>query len=167
MSNRAMTFIDGSNLYHALSRHCDRTDLDFNKFIALINSDFTHIRTYYYNVLMGSKSQNKFIDALDSLPNMILNLGRVKSKNNTLLETDVDTRIATDMIMLGALNAYDTAFLVSGDGDLSYLCYKLRLLGKSIVVVSFADNLSSLLRSNSDSVLYLSKEMLEGFWTST
>ncbi|MCE2405362.1 MAG: NYN domain-containing protein [Dehalococcoidia bacterium] len=50
MADKVMVYIDGSNLYHSLTKTAGRTNLDFSKFTnKLVGSDRQLVRTYYYN----------------------------------------------------------------------------------------------------------------------
>ena len=53
--DRVMVFIDGSNLYHSLKTHFNRTDLDIGKFCRKLIEKKRLVRNYYYNAVVGMK----------------------------------------------------------------------------------------------------------------
>lgn len=152
---RVVIFIDGSNFYHGLKKNIGKTNLDFYEFSKLLCGKRELIRAYYYNAPVTQKQdpvqhakQQKFFSKLDSTPYLTVKLGYFLeaerprkiaclycSKEGEYLlknwiEKGVDTRIATDMITLAYKNVYDTAILVSGDGDFAYAIESVKELGK-------------------------------------
>lgn len=61
-------------------------------------------------------------------------------------EKKVDIGIAVDIISLGYENAYDTAVLVSGDGDFVPVVKKLKEIGKNVEVWAFRYSLANALK---------------------
>ena len=55
--DRMMIFIDGSNLYHSLKNHFNRTDLDIGKFCNKLLEKRRLIRIYYYNARVGLREE--------------------------------------------------------------------------------------------------------------
>ncbi|MEJ2296245.1 MAG: NYN domain-containing protein, partial [Candidatus Lokiarchaeota archaeon] len=53
------------------------------------------------------------------------------------IEKKVDINIAIDIISLGYENAYDTAVLLSGDGDFVPVVKKVKEMGKNVEVWAF------------------------------
>jgi len=65
---------------------------------------------------------------------------------NDAIEKKIDIQIAIDMVSLGYENAYDTAVLVSGDGDFVPVVKKIRELGKKVELWAFRYSLANALK---------------------
>ncbi len=83
MAERAMIFIDGSNLYHSLKNHFRRTDLDIGRFCNRLLGRRQLIRIYDYNARVGlkeeperCKQQLQFFAGVIAIPYSELRLGR-------------------------------------------------------------------------------------------
>ena len=75
-----------------------------------------------------------------------------------LLKTELgDIKIAIDIISLAYENAYDTAVLVSGDGDFVPVVKKLKQLDKNVEVWAFKYSLANTLKDEleQESIYYL------------
>jgi uncharacterized LabA/DUF88 family protein len=169
---RVAIFIDGSNLYHSLEANCHRYDVDFGAFSAKLAGGRPHLRTYYYNVLrdpdrnpQAYQDQQKFLTALHSTPYLEVRLGASKLRGDVPVEKGVDIMIATDFLKMAWNNLYDTAILVSGDGDFSYAVQAVKDLGKHVVVAAFPANLSKELGQVADSKEYFTPEFFSDIWS--
>lgn len=109
---RVSIYIDGSNLYHSLKRIAGRTDLDFAKFIALLQGSRRLVRAYYYNAPVDQtkeplryRDQQRFFQALRNVNYLELRLGRLVYDRGwpqaQPYEKGIDIKIATDMLMHG------------------------------------------------------------------
>jgi len=139
-----MIFIDGSNFYHGLRKNIVKNiDINFEKLGKMISGDRTLIRMHYYNAPLDQKmnpekykKQQKFFDALRNIPNFRLVLVRLQKRiidGKTIYAVKGDDiYIATDMIVLATKNAYDTAVLVSGDGDFVPAVNAVQEMGKKV-----------------------------------
>jgi len=58
------------------------------------------------------------------------------------VEKEIDVKIATDMVAYGFKNCYDTAVLISGDGDFKPAIEWLKQLNKKIEIWTFKKSLS-------------------------
>lgn len=126
------------------------------------------IRTYYYNAPVIKelneeryKKQQKFFEILKNTPYLTLRLGRLVNRNGVYVEKGVDIKIAVDMLKLAHNNVYDTAILVSGDGDFVDAVEAVKELGKHVEHVYFKSGQSQHLRQSCDKYLELSKELLK------
>jgi uncharacterized LabA/DUF88 family protein len=169
---RVAIFIDGSNLYHSLEENCRRYDVDFGAFSAKLAAGRPHLRTYYYNVLrdpdrnhQAYQDQQKFLTALHSTPYLEVRLGVSKLRGDVPVEKGVDIMIATDFLRMAWNDLYDTAILVSGDGDFSYAVQAVKDLGKHVVVAAFKANLSKELGQVADSKEYFTPEYFADIWS--
>jgi uncharacterized LabA/DUF88 family protein len=164
-------FIDGSNLYHSLEENCGRYDVDFGTFSNKLCGNRDLVRTYYYNVLrdpnrtpQAYQDQQKFLTALHSTPYLDVRLGSSKLRGDMAVEKGVDIMIATDMLKLGWDNLYDTAILVSGDGDFAYAVQTVKNMGKHVEVAAFRPNLSAELMQAADSLQAFTPDYFSDIW---
>jgi uncharacterized LabA/DUF88 family protein len=169
-----MVFIDGSNLYHVLTQICGRHDLRFGKFVEKLTEGRDLIRAYYYNVrqdrahsLTAAQEQDRFLASLDVIPYLETKLGIHKQRGVEMVEKGVDVMIATDLVSGAFKNLYDTAILVSGDGDFFPAIEAVKDLGKHVEVVAFEDNLSPEAERAADVTTMLRPSYFTGLWTTS
>ncbi|MBI4306159.1 MAG: NYN domain-containing protein [Chloroflexi bacterium] len=167
-----MVFIDGSNLYHVLGQTCGRHDLRFGKFIEKLITGRDLVRAYYYNVRQdrahnptAAQEQERFLTSLDEVPYLETRLGIYKQRGVEMVEKGVDVMIATDLVSGAFKNLYDTAVLVSGDGDFFPAIEAVKDLGKHVEVVAFENNLSPEAERAADMVTMLKPSFFTGMWT--
>ena len=119
---RVMIFIDGNNFYYGCKDTIGTSHIDFKKLLKFLAKDRELVKAYYYNALLD-KSQNSetykkqmvFFDELREVGiEVILCSGKAKAGRN--IKGD-DVNLAVDMLINAFKNSYDTAILVSGDGD--------------------------------------------------
>ena len=164
-------FIDGSNLYHSLEENCRRFDLDFDAFSKKLCKGRRLFRTYYYNVLrdpernpQAYQDQQKFLSALYNHPYLEVRLGTSKVRGETAVEKGVDIMVATDLLKLAWDNLYDTAILVSGDGDFAYAVQAVKDIGKHVEVAAFPSNLSWELANVADNREFFTPKYFSDIW---
>jgi len=168
-NERVCIFIDGSNLYHSLKHECDKTNLDFTKFIDWLVEERKLVRAYYYNVPLHAssnleqvKSQQRFFDGLKRISYFDVRLGRLEPRGNTYVEKGVDVQVAVDMLSMAVRNIYDTAILVSCDGDYAVAIRAVKETGKHVEVACFPKAYH--VREAADRVRDLNKDTLRDFW---
>jgi len=168
---RVAIFIDGSNLYHALRENLGRTDLNFSEFARKLVGERRLFRIYYYNVLQdpvrnpeGAREQQEFLNMLRASPHLEVRLGSTKLSQGTTVEKGVDVMLATDMVNFGWMGIYETALLVSGDGDFAYALQTTKNQGKNVEVAYFERNASRDLLDIADESLLLNKSFFQGLW---
>lgn len=155
---RVCVFIDGANFYHQCRDNLGRTDVDFGAFAALVVGPARSlVRTYYYTCRLTPdhaedmrKAQEKFLGALDHINYLEVRLGKLvrretkcKVCNNVeekWMEKGVDMRLGVDMLAAAAKDMYDTAVLVSGDGDLAEAVRAVKEIGRHVEVAAFPKN---------------------------
>lgn len=162
-SERVMVFVDGSNLYHGLLKTIGKANIDLTKLAKkLCGKNRKLIRIYYYNAPLDRmkdpekyRLQQKWFERLRKTPNISLILVKlIKRKRNSgeieyFIKGD-DIHIAVDMIKFAYNNAYDTAILVSGDGDFYPAVEAVKDKGKRVENAYFRPNHSFLLRQKCD-----------------
>jgi uncharacterized LabA/DUF88 family protein len=161
-AERVAVFIDGSNLYHGLKAFLGHARIDFKIFCDVLVAGRRLTRIYYYNAPknaqenpVGYKEQQKFFSLLERVPFLELKLGRLEIRNKTPIEKGVDVLITVDMIKYARNNAYDTAILVSGDGDFTPALEFLKEFGKHIENAYFSKGRSQNLSRHSDEFINL------------
>ena len=170
--DRVMIFIDGSNFYHGLKNDIGGVDIDFNKFAELLAGNRELIGVHYYNAPLDSKmdperykKQQQFFERLKKIPNFNLVLVRLqKRKLDGKIYYAVkgdDIHIAVDMIMQAQSNSYDTAVLVSGDGDFVPAVKAVQAFGKHIENYYFKTGHSWHLKQVCNKSVLMSKELIE------
>ncbi len=167
-----MIFIDGSNLYHVLLKNCGRSDLMFSSFgKKLTGKDRVLKKIFYYNVkqeLQGKikipEEQKKFLKSLDKIDNLEVKLGIWKEQNGSIVEKGVDVLLATDLVLNSVKNKFDTAIIVSGDGDFFPAIEAAKKQGKKVEVAAFESNISKEASDSADKVIKLKKSFFNRLW---
>jgi uncharacterized LabA/DUF88 family protein len=129
---RIAIFIDGSNLFYAALQL--GIEIDYSKLLFRLTGGSRLLRSFFYTgVDRTNEKQQGF------LLWMRRNGYRVIAKDLVQLpdgskKANLDVEIAVDMMAL--VGAYDTAILVSGDGDLAYAVDAVSYRGARVEVVS-------------------------------
>jgi uncharacterized LabA/DUF88 family protein len=175
---KIVVFIDGSNLYHLVKQLCPnekQINFSFQKFLKKIVGDRNLVRVYYYNCPLDRnrdnrayRSQQKFFQKLKEIPNFKLILCRmqkVKIDGKTIYQVkEDDIHLAVDMVKLAYNNAYDTAILVSSDGDFVPAINAVQEIGKKVEDIGFEHKFSFHLKQVCDKFLKLKKIEVEKFF---
>ncbi len=129
-AKRVVCFIDGSNLYAHLRYTFGNGKVNLPKLCGLVTGPGRKLvqwRFYGAPLPQGSTAaeqkdfaaQQRFFHYVRRHRKGALRLGRLqRDKHGTLHEKGVDVLVAIDLVRLAAEDAYDTAVLFSGDGDL-------------------------------------------------
>jgi uncharacterized LabA/DUF88 family protein len=168
---RVMVFIDGSNLYHVLGQICGRHDLQFDKFAQKLANGRDLKRVYYYNIRQEFEDkpavgadQSRFLQSLYDTPYMEVKLGIWKQRGGTMVEKGVDVMLATDLVVHGLKDHYDTAIVVSGDADFYPALQAAKDGGKHVEVAAFDANISSEAARTADLHIKLNKTFFTSLW---
>lgn len=148
---RLAIFIDGSNLFYAALQL--GIEIDYSKLLACLTADARLLRAFFYTGVNPSheKQQNFLLW-------MRRNGYRVIAKELTQFsdgskKANLDVEIAVDMLTL--VDYYDTAILVSGDGELAYAVNAISYKGVRVEVVSLRSMTSDSLINIADRYLDL------------
>ena len=149
-NKKVMIFIDGANLYHVLLKNCGRSDLKFQDFAKKLTGSGRKLeKIFYYNVrqeLEGKikipEEQKKFLNSLHKIPGFEVKLGIWKEQNGSIVEKGVDVMLATDLVLHAVKNNFDTAIIVSGDGDFFPAIETVKKEAKKVEVAAFESNIS-------------------------
>lgn len=169
-SERVMIFIDGSNLYFSLKKlRLQRADLPHSIGFSLkklgeklCDNNRKLIRMYYYNAPLDQnkdkqayQSQQKWFAKVQATPDTEL----VLAKRHKRVDRDGkiyysikgdDIHLAVDMLKYAFNNAYDTAILITGDGDFYPAIRAVKEYGKRVEHAYFKSGHSSLLSQECD-----------------
>jgi uncharacterized LabA/DUF88 family protein len=143
---RVAIFIDGSNLFYAALQL--NIEIDYTKLLCRLTGGSRLLRSFFYTgVDRTNEKQQGF------LLWMRRNGYRVIAKDLVQLpdgskKANLDVEIAVDMMSL--VGSYDTAVLVSGDGDLAYAVDAVSYRGVRVEVVSLRSMTSDSLINVSD-----------------
>ena len=143
---RVAIFIDGSNLFYAALQLA--IEIDYTKLLSCLAGRSRLLRAFFYTgVDRSNEKQQGF------LLWMRRNGYRVIAKDLVQLpdgskKANLDVEIAVDLMSL--VGAYDTAVIVSGDGDLAYAADAVSYRGARIEVVSLRSMTSYSLINVSD-----------------
>ena len=171
-NKKVMIFIDGSNLYNVLLKNCGRSDLKFYDFAKKLTGSKRKLeKIFYYNVrqeLEGKikipEEQKKFLNSLRKIPRFEVKLGIWKEQNGSIVEKGVDVMLATDLVLHAVKNNFDSAIIVSGDGDFFPAIETVKKEGKKVEVAAFESNISKEASESADKVLKLHKSYFMGLW---
>lgn len=169
-TERVMVFIDGSNLYHVLDQNCSRHDVQFDKLSRKLANGRDLRRIYYYNIRQesdrpdGRVDQDRFLHSLYDTPYVEVRLGIGKQRREQVVEKGVDVMLATDLVVRAYQDHYDTAILVSGDGDFYPAIQAVKDRGKQVEVAAFESNISPEASRVADLHIKLTKTFFTGLW---
>jgi uncharacterized LabA/DUF88 family protein len=169
-AERVMVFIDGSNLYHVLDQNCSRHDVQFDKFAKKLANGRSVRRIYYYNIRQesdrndGRVDQDRFLHSLYDTPYVEVRLGIAKQRRDHVVEKGVDVMLATDLVVRAYQDQYDTAILVSGDGDFYPAIQAVKDRGKQVEVAAFDSNISAEAARVADLHVKLNETFFTGLW---
>ena len=156
---KVMVFIDMANVYKTAKKLGLHIDAEwYKKLVKEIVGDRKLVRAYFYTAMPDQTKEpenyrktRSFIDALESSPYFEVRLGRLfYPASSKPFTKGVDVKLATDMLEYANRELYDTAILVSGDGDFAYVLPFIKGKGKHIENVYFRKDLSYDLRRKSD-----------------
>ena len=177
--NKVMIFIDGSNHYHIIKSMFKGSkkmiDFNFEKFARSLTENRNLIKIYYYNspldISYNKKAymkQQQFFDKLQRIQNFNLVLCRLlKQKINGKIVYFVkedDIHLAVDMVKLVYKNEYDTAILVSTDGDFVPAIKAVKEIGKKVENIGFETKFSYHLKKECNRFKKLKIEDVEKFF---
>ena len=178
-NERVVIFIDGSNVYHILHKLYGKskplTKFSFDKFVGYIAGNRKLVRTYYYTAPLDREKdestyakQQRFFENLKKISDFNLVLCRMQKEKidgktvYTVKEDDI--HLAVDMLKLAYNNAYDTAIIISSDGDFVPVVKAVKEKGKKVENIGFQNKFSWHLKQECDRFRQLKKEELDLFF---
>ena len=153
MSEKVAVFIDGSNLYNGMRDNLANTRVNLQVLIRQLLGKRQLYRAYYYNAPLTDdyendlrEGQSRFFESLRRIPYVTVRLGRLHRRHDgSLVEKGIDVAIAVESLSLAYENAYDTAVIVSGDGDYVELVEALKRKGKHVECCMFINQSAGVL----------------------
>ena len=123
----------GSNLYYTLKKL--HLEIDYGKFLTLLTGTAMSYQAYFYTgINYEDRAQLRFLSYLRRQGFQITSKKIVKRSDGSC-KANLDVELAIDM--LAKANTFNTAILVSRDGDFSYVVKKIKQQGKRVEVFSF------------------------------
>jgi uncharacterized LabA/DUF88 family protein len=150
---RVAIFIDGSNLYNGMRENLQNTRVNMSEFIEQLRRERPLFRTYYYNATLTDDydedlrdGQQRFFESLRRIPYVTVRLGRLhRRQDGSLVEKGIDVALAVEALSLAYQDAYDSALLVSGDGDYVELVESIKRTGKHVECAMFKNQSAGIL----------------------
>lgn len=174
---RVMVFIDGSNLYKGVLEVAGRVGFNVKRVIDKLVQDRRLVRAYFFTAprrpedgMDEYRRQQGFLRALESIDQLQIAFGRLvrrgKPPNEYFMEKGVDVSLAVEMLKNAAQQHFDTAILVSGDGDYARLVQAVKDLGKMVEVACTDASRSDELRRVADRRITIDRTFLQDCWLS-
>lgn len=142
---RIIIFIDNSNIFQGFRKYNIKADYEKLKNIITKGRSLQDIFLYEGVVYPMSPEKKKWYEDLSEHSGYVVKASFDKIAANDAFEKKIDIQIAIDMVSLGYENAYDTAVLVTGDGDFVPVVKKIRELGKDVELWAFRYSLANAL----------------------
>lgn len=154
---RITIFVDNSNIFKGFQKY--NVHVDYEKLKALIIRGRKLDAIYLYEgvVYPLSPEKKRWYELLSDRSGYIIKTSFDKIVNNEAIEKKVDINIAIDVVSLAYEDAYDTAVMVTGDGDFLPVVKKIKDLGKDVELWAFKYSLSNAMREllEEERILYL------------
>jgi uncharacterized LabA/DUF88 family protein len=165
---RVAVFIDGSNFYHGCRNVLPAgSNVDFTAFARKLVGTRQLVRVYFYTAVVRReddedmfRNQQRFLERLDHLEYFQVKLGRLVPRHGTVVEKGVVINIAVDMLKYAHSYTYDTAVLVTGDGDFATAVEAVKDLGKHVENAYFRSGRSQELQRVCDRFIELGEAYL-------
>ena len=154
---KVMVFIDGSNLYYMMYK--TKARFNYDTFVNWMKSKSDLIDIHYYTAF--DPEEEKQMDFLKDLENHSYTIHKKPIK--WVIDHhkgNMDVELAVYAISLAP--GYDLMFLLSGDGDFTYLCQTLERMGKKTIVASLGGYTAQELHESADNYFFL--ERISTIW---
>ena len=168
-NERVQIFIDGANLYRFLKEECGSAKLDFLEFARRLCNGRKLVRINYYISTVNPQrnatvaaNQQRFLNKLRNVPYVTISHRPLRYAASKSFEKGLDVLMATDIITNALRDCYDTAILVSGDGDFAPVLDEVKRAGKQVENAAFQSGRSDALINTSDRFIELDKHGLKG-----
>ncbi|BAC90963.1 NYN domain-containing protein [Gloeobacter violaceus] len=146
MRGRVAIFIDGSNLFYAALQL--GIEIDYTKLLNRLTNGSRLLRSFFYTgVDRANEKQQGFLLWMRRNGYRVITKDLVQLPDGSK-KANLDVEIAVDMLSLAG--SYDTAILVSGDGDLAYAVNAASYKGVRVEVVSLRSMTSDYLINVAD-----------------
>jgi len=155
--NRIMIFIDNSNIFNGFKKYKIKADYEKLKNLITMNRVLVKIILYEGVVYPISSNKKKWYKNLSNNSGYIIKTSFDKITFDEAIEKKIDIQIAIDIISFAYEDAYDTAVLVSGDGDFVPVVKKVKDLDKNVEIWAFKYSFANALKETieQEKVYYL------------
>ncbi len=130
-------FVDNSNIFQGFRKYNIKVDYEKLKYVITQNRKLHEIILYEGVIYPMSPEKKKWYKDLNNNSGYKIKTSFDKIARGARIEKKVDIKIAIDIISLAYENAYDTAVLVSGDGDFIPVVKKLKEMNKNVEIWGF------------------------------
>ncbi len=153
---RVAIFIDGGNLFYAALQL--GIEINYTKLLKCLTAGSKLLRPYFYTgVDSNNDKQQSFLLWMRRNGYRVIAKELVEFSDGSK-KADLDVEITVDMMTL--IGCYDTAVLVSGDGDLAYAANAISYRGVRLEIVSLRSMTSDSLINVADAYVDL-KEIID------
>jgi uncharacterized LabA/DUF88 family protein len=154
---RITIFVDNSNIFKGFQKYNVHADYEKLKALIIRGRKLDAIYLYEGVVYPLSPEKKRWYELLSDRSGYIIKTSFDKIVNNEAIEKKVDINIAIDVVSLAYEDAYDTAVMVTGDGDFLPVVKKIKDLGKDVELWAFKYSLSNAMREllEEERILYL------------
>ena len=158
---RVIIFIDNSNIFKGFRRYNVKADYEKLKTLITRDRDLQNIFLYEGVVYPMSPEKKRWYKELSNRSGYVIKASFDKIASSGAIEKKIDIKIAIDVISLAYEDAYDTAVLVSGDGDFLPVVKKVKELGKNVEVWAFKYSLANTLKEElgHENIYYLDNNL--------
>jgi len=154
---RITIFIDNSNIFKGFQKYNIQADYEKLKILITRGRKLDAIYLYEGVVYPMSPGKKSWYEQLTIRSSYIIKVSFDKIVKTGAIEKKVDINIAIDVVALTYEDVYDTAVLVSGDGDFLPVVKKIKELNKKAEIWAFKYSLANTLREclEEDRIFYL------------
>ncbi len=152
-----VVFIDNSNIFKGFRKYTIKADYEKLKNIITQGRKLNGIFLYEGVIYPMSPEKKKWYKDLSNKSGYVIKASFDKISFNDAIEKKIDIKIAIDIVSLAYENAYDTAVLVSGDGDFVPVVKKVKKLNKKVELWAFRYSLANTLKGEveQENIYYL------------
>lgn len=143
---RVMIFIDGSNLF--FTQQLMGFDIDYVRLVETLVGTNDLIRVFFYAGIDMQTNQSTAWQFFMRKKGFKLVTKPLATLPDGSKKANLDVEMAVDMVLLK--DSYDTAVVLTGDGDLAYAVNKVVGFGKQVEVVGSKLNTNSSLIEAAD-----------------
>jgi uncharacterized LabA/DUF88 family protein len=142
---RIIIFIDNSNIFQGFRKYNIKVDYEKLKRLITHDRDLQDIFLYEGVVYPMSLVKKRWYKELSKRSGYVIKASFDKIASSGAIEKKVDIQIAIDIISMAYENFYDTAVLVSGDGDFIPVVKMVKELDKKVEIWAFRYSLANVL----------------------
>ncbi|MFX1558785.1 MAG: NYN domain-containing protein [Promethearchaeota archaeon] len=154
---RIIIFLDNSNIFNGFKKY--NIKVNYEKLKGVITKERKLVDIFLYEgvVYPISPEKKKWYEDLSYKSGYHIKVSFDKITFNEAIEKKIDIQIAVDIISLAYENKFDTAVLVSGDGDFVPVVQKLKDLSKNVEIWAFRYSLANALKLivDKENIFYL------------